>query len=205
MITDVIRWLKSCQFSLSCFTLPCSSCPFSLQRQWKLHPFNTNTSVMILFTHYKSGKSTHYEGRMLIAFFFCPGNNFVKAVIFLISSLSPIPEESNCSYIQQKLYKAFQGMNRAGDLAITGSAHSTQAEEWTTILIQKCSVQVIWTQKHQLWIFFLSYLCIALGKRGHGKKRTSLFIWAYFLCVMTHWLSRVFMPVSSHSYYGSYY
>lgn len=58
-------------------------------------------------------------------------------------SLSPIPEESNCSYIQQKLYKAFQGMNRAGDLAITGSAHSTQAEEWTTILIQKCSVQAV--------------------------------------------------------------
>uniref|UniRef100_A0A8B9MBW3 Tectonic family member 3 n=1 Tax=Accipiter nisus TaxID=211598 RepID=A0A8B9MBW3_9AVES len=50
---------------------------------------------------------------------------------------------SNCSYIQQKLYKAFQGMNRAGDLAITGSAHSTQAEEWTTILIQKCSVQAV--------------------------------------------------------------
>ncbi|KAM9610796.1 tectonic-3 isoform 6-T9 [Morphnus guianensis] len=58
-------------------------------------------------------------------------------------SLSPILEESNCSYIQQKLYKAFQGMNRAEDLAITGSAHSTQAEEWTTILIQKCSVQAV--------------------------------------------------------------
>lgn len=142
MITDVIRWLKSCQFSLSCVTLPCSS-PLSLRRGWKLHPFNTNTSVVILFTHYKSGRNTHYKGRMLIAFFFCPGNHFVKAVIFLISSLSPILEESNCSYIQQKSYEAFQGMNRAEDLAITGSAHSAQAEEWTTILIQKCSVQVI--------------------------------------------------------------
>ncbi|XP_039234868.1 tectonic-3 [Pipra filicauda] len=56
-------------------------------------------------------------------------------------SLSPLLEESNCSYIQQKLYKAFQGMNRAEDLAITGSAHSTQTEEWTTILVQNCSVQ----------------------------------------------------------------
>ncbi|NXV18411.1 TECT3 protein, partial [Cepphus grylle] len=58
-------------------------------------------------------------------------------------SLSPILEESNCSYIQQKLYKAFQGMNRAEDLAMTGSAHSTQAEEWTAILIQNCSVQAV--------------------------------------------------------------
>ncbi|NXL43997.1 TECT3 protein, partial [Podilymbus podiceps] len=58
-------------------------------------------------------------------------------------SLSPVLEGSNCSYIQQKLYKALQGMNRAEDLAITGSAHSTQAEEWTTILIQNCSVQAV--------------------------------------------------------------
>ncbi|KAM6204012.1 tectonic-3 isoform 2-T2 [Sarcoramphus papa] len=58
-------------------------------------------------------------------------------------SLSPILEESNCSYIQQKLYQALQGMNRAEDLAITGSAHPTQAEEWTTILIQNCSVQAV--------------------------------------------------------------
>ncbi|KFQ66338.1 Tectonic-3, partial [Phaethon lepturus] len=58
-------------------------------------------------------------------------------------SLSPILEESNCSYIQQKLYKALQGMNRAEDLAITGSAHSTQAEAWMTILIQNCSVQAV--------------------------------------------------------------
>ncbi|NXW10710.1 TECT3 protein, partial [Fregetta grallaria] len=58
-------------------------------------------------------------------------------------SLSTVLEESNCSYIQQKLYKALQGMNRAEDLAITGSAHSTQAEEWTTVLIQNCSVQAV--------------------------------------------------------------
>ncbi|NWS70834.1 TECT3 protein, partial [Crotophaga sulcirostris] len=58
-------------------------------------------------------------------------------------SLSPILEESNCSYIQQKLYEALQGMNRAEDLAIIGSAHPNQAEEWTTILIQNCSVQVV--------------------------------------------------------------
>ncbi|CAN0190907.1 unnamed protein product [Bubo scandiacus] len=58
-------------------------------------------------------------------------------------SLSPILEESNCNYIQQKLYKALQGVNKAEDLAITGSAHSTQAEEWTTILIRNCSVQAV--------------------------------------------------------------
>ncbi|NXQ36933.1 TECT3 protein, partial [Alaudala cheleensis] len=56
--------------------------------------------------------------------------------------LSPILEDSECSHIQQKLYKAFQGMNRT-ELAITGSAHSTQAEEWMTILIQNCSVQAV--------------------------------------------------------------
>ncbi|NWW53613.1 TECT3 protein, partial [Pedionomus torquatus] len=58
-------------------------------------------------------------------------------------SLSPIVEESNCSSIQQKLYRALQGMNRAGDLAVTGSARSTQTEEWTAILIQDCSVQAV--------------------------------------------------------------
>ncbi|XP_041875591.1 delta-1-pyrroline-5-carboxylate synthase isoform X3 [Corvus kubaryi] len=58
-------------------------------------------------------------------------------------SLSPVLEDNNCSYMQQKLYKAFQGMNRTEDFAITGSAHSTQAEEWMTILIQNCSVQAV--------------------------------------------------------------
>ncbi|NXY34874.1 TECT3 protein, partial [Pomatorhinus ruficollis] len=58
-------------------------------------------------------------------------------------SLSPILEDSNCSYMQQKLYKAFQGTNRAEDFAITGNAHSSQAEEWMTILIQNCSVQAV--------------------------------------------------------------
>uniref|UniRef100_A0A8C3D043 Tectonic family member 3 n=1 Tax=Cairina moschata TaxID=8855 RepID=A0A8C3D043_CAIMO len=50
---------------------------------------------------------------------------------------------SNCSYIQMKLYEALQGMNTAEDLAITSSAHSTQVEKWTTILIQNCSVQAM--------------------------------------------------------------
>ncbi|NXB62866.1 TECT3 protein, partial [Struthidea cinerea] len=58
-------------------------------------------------------------------------------------SLSPILEDSNCSYMQQKLYKAFQGMDRTEDFAITGSAHSTQAEEWMTILVQNCSMQAV--------------------------------------------------------------
>ncbi|NXH93667.1 TECT3 protein, partial [Pachycephala philippinensis] len=58
-------------------------------------------------------------------------------------SLSPVLEDSNCSYMQQKLYKAFQGMNRTEDFAITGSAHSTQAEAWMTILIQNCSMQAV--------------------------------------------------------------
>ncbi|EOB01278.1 Tectonic-3, partial [Anas platyrhynchos] len=55
----------------------------------------------------------------------------------------PQTEESNCSYIQMKLYEALQGMNTAEDLAITSSAHSTQVEERTTILIQNCSVQAM--------------------------------------------------------------
>ncbi|NXN06480.1 TECT3 protein, partial [Indicator maculatus] len=58
-------------------------------------------------------------------------------------SLSPALEEGNCSSIQQELYKALQGTSRAEDLAITGSAHSAQAEGWTTILIQNCSVQAV--------------------------------------------------------------
>ncbi|XP_035186686.1 tectonic-3 isoform X3 [Oxyura jamaicensis] len=55
----------------------------------------------------------------------------------------PEMEESNCSYIQMKLHEALQGMNAIKDLAIIGSAHSTQVEEWTTILIQNCSVQAM--------------------------------------------------------------
>ncbi|XP_068807366.1 tectonic-3 isoform X2 [Struthio camelus] len=58
-------------------------------------------------------------------------------------SLSQLLQESDCSHIQQKLYKALQGMSRAEDLAIIGSAHSARAEEWTTILIQNCSVQAV--------------------------------------------------------------
>ncbi|NXM67941.1 TECT3 protein, partial [Serilophus lunatus] len=58
-------------------------------------------------------------------------------------SLSPFLEDSNCSYIQQKFYQAFQGMNRAEELAVTGSAQSAQTEEWTTILVQGCSVQAV--------------------------------------------------------------
>ncbi|NWR47440.1 TECT3 protein, partial [Regulus satrapa] len=58
-------------------------------------------------------------------------------------SLSPVVEDTNCSSIQQKLYKAFQGMNRTEDFAITGSASLTQAKEWMTILIQNCSVQAV--------------------------------------------------------------
>ncbi|NWX92736.1 TECT3 protein, partial [Nothoprocta pentlandii] len=58
-------------------------------------------------------------------------------------SLSQMLEEGDCSYIQQKLYKAFQGTNGAEDLAIIGTARSTQAEQWTTILIRNCSVQAM--------------------------------------------------------------
>ncbi|NWV26011.1 TECT3 protein, partial [Origma solitaria] len=58
-------------------------------------------------------------------------------------SLSPILEDDKCSYMQEKLYKAFQGVNGTEDFAITGSAHTTQAEEWMTILIQNCSVQAV--------------------------------------------------------------
>ncbi|NWR70579.1 TECT3 protein, partial [Centropus unirufus] len=58
-------------------------------------------------------------------------------------SLSPELEKGNCSSTQQKIYKALQGMERAADLAITGSAQSKKAEEWTSILIQNCSVQAV--------------------------------------------------------------
>ncbi|KAM8806050.1 tectonic-3 [Eudromia elegans] len=58
-------------------------------------------------------------------------------------SLSQILEEGDCSYIQGKLYNALQGMNRAEDLAVIGSARSTQAEEWTAILIRNCSAQAV--------------------------------------------------------------
>uniref|UniRef100_A0A8U7N2V9 Tectonic-1-3 domain-containing protein n=1 Tax=Corvus moneduloides TaxID=1196302 RepID=A0A8U7N2V9_CORMO len=75
--------------------------------------------------------------------FFLSWKSLWKRCYFLISSLSPVLEDNNCSYMQQKLYKAFQGMNRTEDFAITGSAHSTQAEEWMTILIQNCSVQAV--------------------------------------------------------------
>ncbi|NXJ85496.1 TECT3 protein, partial [Trogon melanurus] len=58
-------------------------------------------------------------------------------------SLPPILEESNCNYIQQKLYMALQGVNRAENLAIMGSAHPAQEDEWTTILIQNCPVKAV--------------------------------------------------------------
>ncbi|NXH11642.1 TECT3 protein, partial [Bucco capensis] len=58
-------------------------------------------------------------------------------------SLSPAVEEGNCSYIQQKLYEALEGVSRAEDLAMIGSAHPAQAEEWVTILVQNCSVQAV--------------------------------------------------------------
>ncbi|NXL62876.1 TECT3 protein, partial [Chordeiles acutipennis] len=84
-----------------------------------------------------------YQVLFITGVFFLSWTSLCQNCYFLFSSLSPILEESNCSYIQQKLYMALQGMNRAEDLAIIGSAHSTQAEEWTTILIQNCSVQAV--------------------------------------------------------------
>lgn len=99
---------------------------------------------MTLLTDCKSGRNTYCEGRVLIVWcFFLSWKSLCQSCYFLISSLSPILEESNCSYVQQKLYKAFQGVTRAEDLAVTGSALSAHEEEWTTILIHNCSVQVI--------------------------------------------------------------
>ncbi|NWQ80393.1 TECT3 protein, partial [Columbina picui] len=57
-------------------------------------------------------------------------------------SLSQTLEENNCGHIQQQLHEVLQGMNGA-DLAVTGSAHSSQAEEWTSVLVQNCSVQAV--------------------------------------------------------------
>uniref|UniRef100_A0A8C2SV09 Tectonic family member 3 n=1 Tax=Coturnix japonica TaxID=93934 RepID=A0A8C2SV09_COTJA len=64
-----------------------------------------------------------------------------KAVSFVLICRLTQMEASNCSYIQLKLYEAFQGMDPAEHLARIRSARSTQEEEWVTILIQNCSVQ----------------------------------------------------------------
>uniref|UniRef100_A0A8C2SW81 Tectonic family member 3 n=1 Tax=Coturnix japonica TaxID=93934 RepID=A0A8C2SW81_COTJA len=63
------------------------------------------------------------------------------AVSFVLICRLTQMEASNCSYIQLKLYEAFQGMDPAEHLARIRSARSTQEEEWVTILIQNCSVQ----------------------------------------------------------------
>ncbi|NWI66809.1 TECT3 protein, partial [Todus mexicanus] len=78
-------------------------------------------------------------------FFFFPlsWKSLCQSCYFLICSLSPTLEERNCSYIQQKFYRALHGMKRAENLAITGSASSAQAEEWTTVLSQNCSGQAV--------------------------------------------------------------
>ncbi|XP_044878969.1 tectonic-3 isoform X3 [Mauremys mutica] len=56
-------------------------------------------------------------------------------------SISQTMEDGNCSYFQEKLYQAFQGVSSPQALAIIGSAEPTQTDQWTSIIIRNCSMQ----------------------------------------------------------------
>ncbi|XP_067393203.1 tectonic-3 [Emydura macquarii macquarii] len=56
-------------------------------------------------------------------------------------SISQTMEDGNCSYFQEMLYQALQGMNSPQGLAIIGSADPTQTDQWTSILTWNCSMQ----------------------------------------------------------------
>nr|XP_042701161.1 tectonic-3 isoform X3 [Chrysemys picta bellii] len=64
-----------------------------------------------------------------------------KNVFCLISSISQTMEDGNCSYFQEKLYQALQGVSSPQALAIIGSAEPTQTDQWTSIIIRNCSMQ----------------------------------------------------------------
>ncbi|XP_042701160.2 tectonic-3 isoform X2 [Chrysemys picta bellii] len=64
-----------------------------------------------------------------------------KDVFCLISSISQTMEDGNCSYFQEKLYQALQGVSSPQALAIIGSAEPTQTDQWTSIIIRNCSMQ----------------------------------------------------------------
>ncbi|XP_042701163.2 tectonic-3 isoform X4 [Chrysemys picta bellii] len=56
-------------------------------------------------------------------------------------SISQTMEDGNCSYFQEKLYQALQGVSSPQALAIIGSAEPTQTDQWTSIIIRNCSMQ----------------------------------------------------------------
>uniref|UniRef100_A0A8C3SFF8 Tectonic family member 3 n=1 Tax=Chelydra serpentina TaxID=8475 RepID=A0A8C3SFF8_CHESE len=64
-----------------------------------------------------------------------------KDVFCLISSISQTTEDGNCSYFQEKLYQALQGVSSPQALAIIGSAEPTQTDQWSSIIIRNCSMQ----------------------------------------------------------------
>ncbi|XP_075790547.1 tectonic-3 isoform X3 [Pelodiscus sinensis] len=49
--------------------------------------------------------------------------------------------DGSCSYLQEKLYQALEGVSSPQALAITGSAQPTQTDQWTSILMWNCSMQ----------------------------------------------------------------
>ncbi|CAM5157957.1 unnamed protein product [Natator depressus] len=56
-------------------------------------------------------------------------------------SISQTMEDGNCSYFQEKLYQALQGVSSPQALAIIGSAEPTQRDQWTSLIVRNCSVQ----------------------------------------------------------------
>lgn len=90
-------------------------------------------------------------------------------------------EDGNCSYFQEMLYQALQGMNSPQGLAIIGSADPTQTDQWTSILTWNCSMQVIrmesqlWTQLFLLWAWHAKWYCFR--DCGRERERDSLPIW----------------------------
>uniref|UniRef100_A0A8C8VDI3 Tectonic family member 3 n=1 Tax=Pelusios castaneus TaxID=367368 RepID=A0A8C8VDI3_9SAUR len=56
-------------------------------------------------------------------------------------SISQMMEDGNCSYFQEMLYQALQGVNSPQGLAIIGSADPIQTDQWASILTQNCNMQ----------------------------------------------------------------
>nr|XP_048714625.1 tectonic-3 isoform X4 [Caretta caretta] len=56
-------------------------------------------------------------------------------------SISQTMEDGNCSYFQEKLYQALQGVSSPQALAIIGSAEPTQRDQWTSLIVRNCSMQ----------------------------------------------------------------
>ncbi|XP_048714623.2 tectonic-3 isoform X2 [Caretta caretta] len=60
---------------------------------------------------------------------------------FRTLGISQTMEDGNCSYFQEKLYQALQGVSSPQALAIIGSAEPTQRDQWTSLIVRNCSMQ----------------------------------------------------------------